>query len=64
MVHFKACSRCKGDMHPIEDRWGKFIQCLQCGNVTDLRPKATKVPATMGPQKPGRPRKKANRDAA
>ena len=65
MVHFKACPRCKGDMHRIEDRWGKYIQCLQCGSVTDLRPEPIKVPRIWGPQKPGRPRKnKASRDAA
>ena len=58
MVHFKACPRCKGDTHRIEDRWGKYIQCLQCGSVTDLWPEPIDMRELKGPQKPGRPRKK------
>ena len=68
MVNFKACLRCKGDVQSMEDRWGGYLHCLQCGNAINLEPDPNKtriLPELMGPQKPGRPRKKrANRDVA
>ena len=36
MLKFKACTRCGGDMHKVEDIYGAFDQCFQCGHVVDL----------------------------
>ena len=31
-----SCLRCKGTMFQDRDRFGKYLQCLQCGNIVDL----------------------------
>lgn len=35
MVYFKACQRCQGDMLLESDRYGRYLQCIQCGYETD-----------------------------
>lgn len=35
MVYFKACNRCQGDMLLERDRYGQYVQCIQCGYETD-----------------------------
>ncbi len=34
-ILFKACSRCKGDLHHGQDIYGRYLTCLQCGYVVD-----------------------------
>ena len=35
MIFFKACPRCRGDMHHTGDYYGEYCQCLQCGHIID-----------------------------
>ncbi len=35
MIYFKACNRCQGDMLLERDRYGQYLQCIQCGYETD-----------------------------
>ena len=35
-LRHNACSRCRGTMYREKDRYGTFLQCLQCGNIIDL----------------------------
>lgn len=37
MLYFKACPRCRGDMHINRDIYGNYKECLQCGFMLDLR---------------------------
>lgn len=36
MVYFKACPRCRGDMHINRDMYGAYRECLQCGYMVDV----------------------------
>ena len=36
MIQFKSCPRCRGDMKITEDMYGKYKECLQCGNMLDI----------------------------
>jgi len=36
MLLLKACERCHGDVVLQEDRWGQFLNCLQCGMHRDV----------------------------
>jgi DNA-directed RNA polymerase subunit M/transcription elongation factor TFIIS len=36
MIRFKACPKCRGDIHVAEDIHGKYLSCLQCGYLKDL----------------------------
>ena len=33
---FKACQRCAGDLRETSDVYGRYMQCIQCGNVVDI----------------------------
>ncbi len=33
---FKACQRCAGDLRETSDMYGRYMQCIQCGNVVDI----------------------------
>ena len=33
---YNACSRCRGTMVRDRDRFGTYLQCLQCAHVVDL----------------------------
>ena len=37
MVYYRACPKCRGDMHSREDVYGNFRECLQCGLIQDLK---------------------------
>ena len=37
-LRHNACPRCRGTMSQDRDRFGAFLECLQCGNVIDLDP--------------------------
>lgn len=57
-IFFKACPRCKGDMHNDYDQYGWYVKCIQCGNVSDLEP-----PAILRPRvQPGVRERKLIRD--
>lgn len=36
MVIFKACPKCRGDMHVNRDFYGDYRECLQCGLMEDI----------------------------
>lgn len=37
MIWFKACPRCQmGDITSGQDRYGRYVLCLQCGYLKDL----------------------------
>ena len=36
MLKLKACPKCRGDMSPGEDQYGKYLSCLQCGLMQDV----------------------------
>lgn len=36
MIFFKGCSKCRGDMHVNQDIYGAYIQCIQCGRITEI----------------------------
>jgi hypothetical protein len=36
MMMFKACTRCSGDVREASDMYGRYMQCVQCGHLTDL----------------------------
>jgi hypothetical protein len=50
MIKFKACPRCRGDIHIAEDIFGKYLSCLQCGYLKDLPapPVAGRKPVPAG----------------
>lgn len=37
MIVFKACLRCRGDLHHGHDIYGHYLSCLQCGYVLDQK---------------------------
>ena len=48
MIMFKVCPKCQGDLCLKEDIFGKFLSCLQCGYLRDVKlsyQRPRKVPA-------------------
>ena len=46
LVRTKACKRCGGDLSLERDKYGTYIECIQCGAIsseTDLTHLSTKV---------------------
>ena len=37
MIKFKVCPRCRSDLYLKEDVFGKYLSCLQCGYLRDVR---------------------------
>jgi uncharacterized protein YbaR (Trm112 family) len=35
MMWLKACPRCRGDLFLDSDAYGRFVSCIQCGNILD-----------------------------
>ena len=35
-IRFKACPRCKGDILLDKDRYGFYLECIQCAHMIDL----------------------------
>lgn len=35
MLYFKACPRCRGDMHDSKDAYGSYVTCISCGYAQD-----------------------------
>ena len=55
MIKFKGCPKCGGDLQLGDDRYGMFLNCLQCGYLKVLVAEALKakeqpqpVPAISG----------------
>ncbi|MFH1651432.1 MAG: hypothetical protein ABID87_04970 [Chloroflexota bacterium] len=50
MIQFRACKRCGGDVSREEDRYGAYLQCIQCGAIWNAAPAnaAPAVPASTG----------------
>ena len=36
MVYLRRCPKCNGDLAKERDRYGEYVQCLQCGFVRDV----------------------------
>mgnify|MGYP007012738805 CR=1 FL=1 len=36
MLDYRACPKCRGDMHTRRDTFGDFKECIQCGLMQDL----------------------------
>lgn len=36
MIYFTGCVKCKGDMRLQQDYYGEYIQCFQCGSISEL----------------------------
>ena len=36
VISLKSCTRCHGDMHVVQDIYGEYNECLQCGNTVEL----------------------------
>ena len=36
MMYLKSCRKCHGDMYLNRDRYGAYLDCLQCGLMLDL----------------------------
>ena len=34
MLHSKACPRCSGDLHLVQDVGETYLSCVQCGYLT------------------------------
>ncbi len=54
MLKFKACPKCRGDMSPGEDQYGKYLSCLQCGLLLEIpRESATegRKPVTLAEER-------------
>ncbi len=46
MFWLKACPRCHGDLHEVNDVGDRYITCLQCGRIlTDEQEKS--LPRTI-----------------
>ena len=37
MIKFKVCPKCQGDLYLKEDTFGKYLSCLQCGYLQDVK---------------------------
>ncbi|MFC1945754.1 hypothetical protein ACFLW1_00985 [Chloroflexota bacterium] len=38
LVKTKSCRRCGGDMSLEADHDGRYLECIQCGNVVHIAP--------------------------
>jgi len=37
LIRLKSCPRCKGDLLVDWDYHGRYLECLQCGYLSDLQ---------------------------
>jgi hypothetical protein len=50
MFWLKACPRCQGDLHDVQDVGDQYVTCLQCGRIlTEEQEKA--LPRLPAPAK-------------
>ena len=55
LIRTKACKRCGGDLSLESDKYGSYLECIQCGAVYNQRdPKKAdaKVKTEHQPRKP------------
>ena len=64
MIGFKGCPRCQGDVQTARDRFGEYVQCLQCGHVSYIQNARKNLVLASGKQKAGRPRKRSSTETA
>ncbi len=36
-IFLKQCPRCSGDLSSDSDQYGRYVHCLQCGYVADIK---------------------------
>jgi len=36
MIVFKSCVHCQGDAHAKSDQYREYLDCLQCGAMTNV----------------------------
>lgn len=61
MLYLKACPRCRGDVQFVNDVYGPFLGCLQCGfRITSG---SREVMAAMTPGRPPSPAGAGERSA-
>ena len=36
LIRTKACKRCGGDLSLERDKYGAYIECIQCGSVLNV----------------------------
>ena len=37
MMYLRECPKCHGDLNTGEDIHGKYVSCMQCGYLKDVR---------------------------
>ncbi|MBI4312980.1 MAG: hypothetical protein HY681_14560 [Chloroflexi bacterium] len=58
MIYFKSCPRCQGDMHVVNDLYGRYMECLQCGYEADLKQPAKPAPSVLNVSAEAKPKSK------
>ena len=48
-ILFKACPRCRGDLHREIDIYGSYVCCLQCGYSVDEKKAPEKIKRLLKP---------------
>ena len=48
MYWLKMCPRCQGDLYEQEDRFGRYLACLQCGRSLGSVPQMALGTVTTG----------------
>ncbi len=58
MFWLKACPRCRGDLHRINDLGVSYVSCLQCGQIlTEQQEQALQRPMPRPAARLVRPRR-------
>ncbi len=58
MLVLKACPRCHGDLHRIDDLGVSYVSCLQCGQIlTEQQEQALQHPTPRPAVRLARPRR-------
>lgn len=37
LIYMKSCLQCNGDLHELEDQYGRYLSCFQCGRTHELK---------------------------
>lgn len=49
MFWLKACPRCHGDLHDINEVGDRYVACLQCGRILTTEQEKMLLRATLRP---------------
>jgi hypothetical protein len=49
MFWLKACPRCHGDLHDVQEVGDHYVSCLQCGRILTTEQEKTLPQATIRP---------------